>query len=155
MSSNGAAAAVQDGNYELITLLACVWASRESLPPALVYQGSSRIQSGWVDAVEVGKHEIFFSNSPTRWSNNNIELAWLEQVFERHMKAKARREYRLLILDGHCSHVTSDFINFCDSNRILLAIFPSHATYSLQPLDVVAFAPLSQYYTQELDRYLY
>jgi hypothetical protein len=78
-----------------------------------------------------------------------------KQVFERFTKEKARCDYRLLILDGHSSHLTSDFIHFCDGNRILLAIFPLYATYSLQPLDVVLFAPLSKYYSQELDRYLH
>jgi hypothetical protein len=132
-----------------------VCASGEALPPALIYQGTSGLQSGWVDAVEVGKHEVFFSNSKSGWTNNDIGLAWLEQVFERFTKEKARRDYRLLILDGHGSHLTSDFIDFCDCNRILLAIFPPHATHSLQPLDVVLFAPLSKYYSQELDRYLH
>jgi hypothetical protein len=73
-------------------------------------------------------------------------------VFERFTKSKARRQYRLLIFNGHGSHVTSDFIDFCDSNKILLAIFPPYATYSLQPLDVVVFAPLAAEYLRELDR---
>jgi hypothetical protein len=41
-------AAVQDGNREWIILLACVCASGDSLPLALVYQSSSGLQSGWV-----------------------------------------------------------------------------------------------------------
>jgi hypothetical protein len=153
-ASKEATAALQDGNREWITLLACVCVSGESLPPALVDQGSSGIQSGWTDNVEVGTHEVFFSNLPTGWSNNDIDLAWLEQVFDRFTKAKARRGYRLLILDGHGSHVTTDFIDFCDGNRILLAIFPQHATHTLQPLDMVLFAPHSTYYSQEFDAHL-
>jgi hypothetical protein len=132
-----------------------VCASGDSLPPALVYQGSSELQSGWVDGVEVGKHQVFFSNSPTGWSNNDIGLAWLEQVFERSTKKKARRNYQLLILDGHSSHITPNFIDLCNGNQILLAIFPLHATHSLQPLNVVLFALLSKYYLQELDHYLH
>ena len=108
--------AIKDGNREWVTLIACVCASGEALPPALVYQGSSGIQSTWVDDVEVGKHEVFFSNSPTGWSNNDLGLAWLEQVFNRYTAAKARRRWRLLILDGHSSHVSANFIDFCDAN---------------------------------------
>ncbi|KAI1666488.1 DDE-1 domain containing protein [Pyrenophora tritici-repentis] len=135
-----------------VTLLACVCAPGEALPPALIYQGTSGLQSGWVDAVEVGKHEVFFANSPFGWTNNELGLAWLEQVFDRYTKAKARRGWRLLILDGHGSHVTTDFIDFCDGNRIPLALFPPYSTYSLQPLDVVLFSPLSTNYTKELNR---
>jgi hypothetical protein len=63
----------------------------------------------------------------------------LKQVFDRHTKKKARSSYRLLILDGHGSHVTMDFIEYCDKNRILLAVFPPHSTHSLQLLDVVRY----------------
>jgi hypothetical protein len=123
--------AIKDDNREWVTLIACVCASGDALPTALIYQGSSGIQSTWVNDVEVGKHEVFFSNSPTGWSNNGLGFAWLEQVFNRHTTAKAPRGWRLLILDGHGSHVTADFIDFCDAYRILLAIFPQHSTHSL------------------------
>ena len=41
-------AALQDGNREWVTLLACVCASGEALPPALIYQGHI-----W-DSIELG-----------------------------------------------------------------------------------------------------
>ncbi|KAF9733712.1 hypothetical protein PMIN01_08055 [Paraphaeosphaeria minitans] len=88
------------------------------------------------------------------WTNNDIGLAWLEQVFDRYTKAKARRSYRLLIVDGHGSHLTQDFIDYCDQNRIILAVLPPHSTQTLQPLDVVCFKPLSSAYASELDDYL-
>jgi hypothetical protein len=81
-------------------------------------------------------------------------LYWLEHVFDRHTKAKAGNHRRLLIVDGHNSHVNMRFINYCDQNRILLAILLSHLTYRLQSLDVGLFGPLAQYYTQELDRFM-
>ncbi|KZM26581.1 nucleic acid binding [Ascochyta rabiei] len=48
-----------------------------------------------------------------------------------------------------------DFINYCDQNRILLAILPPHSTYTLQPLDVVLFKPLSTAYSKVLSTFLY
>jgi hypothetical protein len=147
-------AALQDGNREWVTLLACVCASGEALPPALIYQGTAGIQSSWVDDLMDEQHQVFVSHSPTGWSNNELGLTWLQQVFDRYTKAKARIHWRLLILDGHGSHVTREFIEFCDANRILLAIFPPHSTHSLQPLDVVLFSPLSRNYTTELNRSL-
>jgi hypothetical protein len=47
-----------------------------------------------------------------------------------------------------------DFINYCNDNKILLAVFPPHATHTLQPLDVGIFKPLSNAYSTELARYL-
>ena len=76
-------------------------------------------------------------------------------MFNRYTKKSARRSWRLLILDGHGSHVTQDFIDYCDANRILLAVFPPHSTHTLQPLDVVMFKPLSSAYSAELTNYLH
>ncbi|KAH8631304.1 pogo transposable [Alternaria alternata] len=84
------------------------------------------------------------------WSNNELGLAWLQQVFERHTAAKARRQWRLLILDGHGSHVTPEFLEFCEAKRIIVMVYPPHLTHSLQPLDVVLFGPLSSHYTKQL-----
>ncbi|KNG45663.1 pogo transposable [Stemphylium lycopersici] len=83
-----------------------------------------------------------------------LGLSWLEQVFQRATKEKALRDYRLLIVDGHGSHLTMDFINYCDSHRILLAILPPHFTHTLQPLDVVMFKPLSLAYSKALSDHL-
>ncbi|KAF1964240.1 hypothetical protein BU23DRAFT_633012, partial [Bimuria novae-zelandiae CBS 107.79] len=55
--------AIKDGNREWVTLIACVCASGDALPPALIYQGSSGVQSTWVNDVEASKHQVFFSNS--------------------------------------------------------------------------------------------
>ena len=46
------------------------------------------------------------------------------------------------------------FIEYYDSNQILLAIFPAHATHTLQPLDVALFSPLSNAYTKQLDDFI-
>jgi hypothetical protein len=144
-------AAIQDGNREWVTLIACVCADGEALPPALVYSGIAGIQSSWVDAIKAGIHQVFVSHSASGWSNNDIGLAWLEQVFERQTAAKARRQWRLLILDGHGSHVTREFIDYCEQKKILLAVYPPHSTHTLQPLDVVLFSPLSRHYTTQLN----
>ncbi|RYN16665.1 hypothetical protein AA0119_g13177 [Alternaria tenuissima] len=48
-----------------------------------------------------------------------------------------------------------DFINYCDQNKILLAILPPHSTHTLQPLDVVMFKPLSTAYSKELTTHLH
>jgi hypothetical protein len=108
-----------------------------------------------VDNIEVGEHGVFLGHSPSDWSNNDLGLAWLEQLFDQETRKKARRRWRLLILDGHGSHVTMDFISFCNANKILLMVFLPHATHSLQPLDVVMFAPFSSAYSKELVYYLH
>ena len=145
----------QDGSREWVSLLATICADGTALPPGIIFASkNSTIQSRWVADIEVGKHSIHVTSSPSGWTNNDIGLAWLEQVFDRYTKAKAQLRYRLLIVDGHGSHLTQDFIEYCHQNRIILAILPPHSTQTLQPLDVVCFKSLSSHYSNELDDYL-
>jgi hypothetical protein len=147
--------AIQDGSREWITVLACVCTDKSHLPPSLIYQSAAdAIQSSWVEDIKANEHSVHITPSPSGWTNNDIGLAWLEQVFDRYTKKKARQSYRLLILDGHGSHVTMDFIDYYDQNKILPTIFPSHSTHTLQPLDVFMFKPLSQAYSNELSDFL-
>jgi hypothetical protein len=125
------------------------------LNPALVNQGQGLLQSGWVQDVEEKKHPVFLAMSPSGWSNDDLGLGWIEQVFDWLTKEKARCCYRLLIVDGHGSHVTKAFINYCDANKTLLVVFSLHATHNFQPLDAVMFAPLSAAYSVELTTYLH
>jgi hypothetical protein len=147
---------LQDGNRAWVMLLACVCGDGSVLPPGLLYESAnSSIQSSWVEEIKPEVHSVLVSSSPTGWTNNEAGLAWLKQVFNRFTKAKAQRKYRLLILDGHGSHVTMDFLDYCDKNKIIPAILPPHSTHTLQPLDVVMFKPLSTAYSKELTTYLH
>ena len=140
-------AGLQDGSREWSTILACICADGTAVKPGIIYAGKRDLRSGWVEHIEPEKHPVFLATSPTGWTNNELGLAWLEQVFDRGTKAKARSSYRLLILDGHSRHASNDFIEYCHANKILLAIFPPHSTHSLQPLDVVVFSLLSAAYS--------
>jgi hypothetical protein len=96
------------------------------------------------------EHQVFCISSSSGWSNNNIGLAWLEQVFDRHTKKKTRRTWQLLIVDGHGSHVTLEFIEYCYQYKMLLLILPPHLTHTLQPHDVVMFKSLLSGYSSKL-----
>lgn len=104
-------APLQDSSREWITLLACVCADGTALPPSLIFQSANTtIQSSWVDNISSGAYPVHVTLSPSSWTNNDIGLSWLKQVFDRYTKEKASYRYQLLILDGHGSYVTMDFI---------------------------------------------
>ncbi|KAH5101982.1 hypothetical protein HBH71_224410 [Parastagonospora nodorum] len=129
-------ASLQDRSREFLTLLACICADRSSLLPSLIYASTQgAIRSNWVEGITAGDHDVFITSSQSGWSNNDVSLAWLEQVFDRCTKNKPGR-WRLLILDGHGSHLTPEFLEYCNCHRILLMVFPPHSTHTLQPLDV-------------------
>jgi hypothetical protein len=107
----------------------------------------------WVKDLDEAKHKAHFASSLAGWTNDDLGFGWLTSVFDRYTKGKARqgRDYCMLILDGHGSHVNMRFIDWCHEYRILLTVLPPHSTHRLQPLDVSLFGPLSQRYSEELD----
>jgi len=54
--------------------------------------------------------------------------------------------YRLLVLDGHNSHVSPEFDRFCLDHQIVVLYIPAHSLHLLQPLDVGCFSVLKQSY---------
>ncbi|KAH7471533.1 hypothetical protein FOMA001_g13232 [Fusarium oxysporum f. sp. matthiolae] len=145
--------ASQDGNRSWITFLACICQDMTSLPPFLIYQGKpGQVQDTWLTDFDPEHQSVFFSTSETGWTSHELGKEWLIGVFDRFTKAKARngRDYRLLITDGHSSHINMDFLDWCDAHRIIVAVFPPHSTHRLQPLDVSLFGPLSTAYTNRL-----
>jgi hypothetical protein len=148
--------ASHDGSREWITLLACIGADGTVLPPGLIFSADSKTpQSSWLSDVDKKKHSVYTTVTASGWSNDNAGLGWVEQVFEPLTRAKARRKWRLLIMDGHSSHITMEFLTFCVERKILVLIFPPHSTQTLQPLDVACFSPLVQAYTKALGEHLH
>ena len=157
-NSGRLAGAAQNGNREWITVLACICADGTYLSPSLIYQAvSGNLQDTWLQDFDPDEHQCYFTSSPTGWTNDELGYQWLTNVFDRETKEKARRgrDWRLLIIDGHGSHVNMRFLEWALQQRILIAILPPHSTHRLQPLDVSLFSPLAVYYGQELNRYMY
>ncbi|KAF2837260.1 DDE-domain-containing protein [Patellaria atrata CBS 101060] len=134
----------QDGNREWITVLATICADGTTIPHGIIHPSGYRPE----------EQECFSTASPTGWTNDELGLRWLETVFDRSTKTKAGRAWRLLIVDGHGSHINMPFLEYCISNKIILANYPPHSTHRLQPLDVSLFSPLATYYSQNLDDFL-
>ena len=51
---------------------------------------------------------------------------------------------RVLICDGHNSHISGDFIRHCIQCNIILLLLPPHSSHLTQPLDVRVFGPLKK-----------
>jgi hypothetical protein len=123
--------AKQDGSREFISILACISAIGKWIPPLLIYKGESGdLMSTWVDEVTTDS-KAHFTVSHNGWSNNAIGLSWLQNVFERYTKPPRTTQKRLLIVDGHSSHVNMAFVDWADQHGIILLILPPHTTHRL------------------------
>ena len=144
--------ASQDGSREFVTLLACICADGTAIPPALIYTGTGHeLLDTWMNDLQ-DDDIAHFGTSENGWSSHEFGITWLQDIFNWYTKEKAGRSRRLLIVDGHSSHVNMEFLNWAHNERILILVLPPHSTHRLQPLDVVMFLPLSQFYSQELQK---
>ena len=146
----------QDGSREWITVLATICADGSVLSPALIYKAKSgNVQDSWLEAFNPLEQQCYFASTTNGWTSDEYGLAWLNKLFDRETRDKAKRSWRLLLLDGHASHVNITFLERCLELRILLAIYPPHSTHKLQPLDVSCFRPLAQNYNTILNRHIH
>ena len=147
--------AKQDGSREFISLLASICADGTAPPPTLIYKGDSGdLQDTWVEDIEASD-KAYFGVSSTGWSSDAFGLEWLTKVFDPHTRIKAGRSRRLLIVDGHSSHVNMAFLDKCDQLRIIVLILLPHSTHRLQALDVSLFQPLATAYSYEINKILH
>jgi hypothetical protein len=63
-------------------------------------------------------------------------------MFEKYIVYRTKGTYRLLIIDGHSSHVTPEFDLFCKEYSIITLCMLPHLSHLLQPLDVGCFSVL-------------
>jgi len=73
------------------------------------------------------------------------------ESFDLYTKEVAGNGWRFLILDGHYSHITIEFIEYCEANRIALYCPPPHSTHILQQLDIDLFRSLLHHYSKAID----
>ena len=134
------------GKQEWVTDIECISAAGEALPPLLIFKGES-INTRWIN--ERSPEGWFFATSRNGWTSNDLGFAWLKNVFEPFTREKAAGRRRLLIADGHGSHIQGKFIAHCMENGIDLLIMPPHCSHILQPLDVGVFSAFKRYHTVE------
>ena len=110
----------QDGNREWITLIGGICMDGTPLPPAIIYRAESgNLQDTWLDEFDPKESICYFAASKTGWTNDALGFSWLTTLFDRHTKKKASNgmRYRLLLIDGHGSHVNMSFLTWCGQNR--------------------------------------
>ncbi len=132
------------GRQEWVTSIECVSASGQLLPPLVIFTALGSLNARWLpDNLEVAGWR--WTTSTKGWTNNTLSFDWLVRVFHPCTTSSSfsnKDIRRLLIVDGHGSHITARFIAFCIIHKIDLMLLPSHTSAVTQPLDVGVFGPL-------------
>lgn len=127
---------IQPGNREWVTAIECSNATGFVLPPFVIFKGKGYIES-WGDGLP---NDWRFEVSPKGWTSDTIGLHWVENHFIPLTTRRTKGLYRLLILDGHGSHKTSEFNEICKKNNTITLCMPPHSSHLSQPLDIGCFA---------------
>jgi hypothetical protein len=73
------------------------------------------------------------------------------KIFILSTTRRRKGRYRLLILDGHGSHLTPQFDQICAENDIIPIYMPAHSSHLLQPLDIGCFGVLKRAYSKVVE----
>ena len=133
---------IQPGNREWVTVIESINASGWSLPPMVILKGQMQ-QRDWFENIP---NDWTIGVSENGWTTDDLGFEWLKTVFDKYTAGRSVGAYRLLILDGHGSHFSPAFDQYCTAHSIIVLCMPAHSSHILQPLDVGCFAILKRYY---------
>jgi hypothetical protein len=145
----GKAITIQPGNRNWVTAIECISAAGWVLPPMVILQGKVH-QSSWYTDIS---QDWVIAVSDNGWTTNELGVQWLKH-FNAHTEHRVKGVYRLLIVDGHASHATPEFEQYCKDNKIISLCMPAHSSHLLQPLDVACFAVLKKAYGNQIMQWI-
>lgn len=108
----------------------------------------------WVFRIEKESSPLnSVSISENGWTDAELAMQWMTKDFEPQTREKANGETRVLFMDGHSSHYSSELLDFCTAHNIMILGYPPHCTHALQGLDVVCFTKHKEEWKAEIDAF--
>jgi hypothetical protein len=138
----------QPGNRKWVTVIQGVNSQGWTVPPFIIVKGKYHLSSWYENSLLPKDWVIAVSNNG--WTTNELTVDWI-QHFDKYRKDRKTGVYRLLVLDGHESHHSDAFEQYCKDNKIITLCMPPHSSHILQPLDVACFAPLKKVYSGQIE----
>ena len=135
------------GDKTQVTVLACVSASGNAMPPLVIFKRKSLSPQLIVGELPQTRYGL----SSSGWMDGEIFDGWFREHFLYH--APAARPL-LLLLDGHSSHYNLQFVKTAMENGVIVFCLPPNTTHACQPLDVTAFHSLKSAWNEECDLYM-
>ena len=86
------------------------------------------------------------------WTDCELAVLWLKH-FDEYTRRKVDGCTRLLIVDGHNSHYSFEFLDYACDQQIHILCYSAHTTHIYQGLDVVIFSVLKWHWAEEKMRW--
>jgi hypothetical protein len=139
--------AIQPGNREWATAICSIAADGHVVPPFLCVAGRFHL-AAWYSGGHIPANWVV-KTTQNGWTDHDTGLEWLRH-FDQHTRVRQKGRYRMLVLDGHESHVNAEFDEYCRANDIVPLCLPAHSSHLTQPLDVGVFGPLKKAYGAQI-----
>ena len=135
---------------EWASIIESISATGEYTRPVVIFTGNYA-QSTWFPTSQLP--DWLYTTQERGWTSSSIALDWLEKIFLPETATNLRpNEYRMLVLDGHATHASVEFLYKCKQNKVQLVFLPAHSSHILQPLDLSVFGALKREYRSQLSR---
>ncbi|KAH7461560.1 hypothetical protein FOMA001_g19031 [Fusarium oxysporum f. sp. matthiolae] len=133
------------------SFLEAVTATGRLLKPGIIFKGKELQQQWFIDELkEVA--DWYYITSDNGWTDNHIAIEWLREVYLPQTQPEDESDARLIILDGHRSHVSDEWMATCFLNNVYCCYLPAHCSHGLQPLDNGVFNASKAAYRKELQK---
>jgi hypothetical protein len=114
---------IQPGNTEWVTSIIAANATGWAIPPFIIFKGKQHYDT-WYQ-VMTDRPDWVLSVSDKGWTSLEHSFTWLKH-FNQYTEGRTVGAYRLLIMDGHDSHNTTEFHDFCKDHKIIALCMPPH-----------------------------
>ena len=135
------------GNKSQITVIACVSAVGQVIPPFVIFDSKSLNQQWTIGEVPGSRYGL----SSSGWVDTELFKSWLKDHL---LKYAVGTRPLLLVLDGHSTHYQPELIKYAKSNDVVLMCLPPHTTHESQPLDASVFKPLKQNWNAACSKFM-
>lgn len=131
-------------NKQQITVMACMNANGDYMPPLIIYPGQRLRDTGME-----GFPEAIYGVSNKGWMDSDLFLQFL-QHFIAFVTEKCITLPVLLFIDGYSTHISLEASKLCADNNIVLYCLLPNATHVLQACDIGLFGPMKAAWNKEL-----
>jgi hypothetical protein len=129
---------------EWVSIIETISAGGRKTRPLVIFKGAT-LQSTWF---EDRTPDWVYTTSDNGWTSNRIAIGWLQEIFL--PESDVNDQPRILIIDGHGSHITTEFMWICKQNSVKLIYLPPHSSHVLQPLDLSCYSPVKSRYRSQI-----
>ncbi|KAI1001647.1 hypothetical protein K3495_g6554 [Podosphaera aphanis] len=102
----------QPGSRAWTSIIECILATGEALPPLVTYKAIN-VQQQWTPLDMTSYASWKCTATENGWITNTTAVEWLKEVFLPLTALGDPQEKRLLSVDDHGSHQTTEFMCMC------------------------------------------